>query len=380
MGSYPFAPSNAVLMNSVGWQQLAGQHTSAPGMVAWLTVLANRHYAAGTLVCLGTSVTAGNGAALWENAYPMMMQEALNNRFPSNGLASHGRGVLIPVLDWISPDYVTVTGSPAVVPEFGLNLATYDISAGGGCTLTYHLVGTSGFILYENQPGGGSFTWQVDAGSVSTVATAAGTVQGGQAVGFTLGGTVNEAHTLTITWHSGGAVWIDGVVEFNGDENAGLQVMNFGAGGSLTADWAATNTESLAGVPCNMYILEQMGNDWSEGVPVATATANLITLMDNLIAAAAGAGTPRPQFTLLALYNSVPAAPVSGIPWATYVNALYQIAAARTDTTVLDLSIRLPTAVLGGGPYGEYDPDGEHPSNIGHSLIGDIGAAFLGPQ
>src|ERR1700722_13201937 len=156
------------------WQQFAGSHDLTPGMIAWLTVLANRHYAPGTLVCLGTSVTAGNGADEWERAYPMMLQQALNNRFPSNGLASHGRGILIPVLDWISPDYVTVTGTPTVVPEHGLNLATYDISAGGGCTLTYHLVGTSGFILYELQPGGGQFTWQVDAGSVNPVPTTAG--------------------------------------------------------------------------------------------------------------------------------------------------------------------------------------------------------------
>lgn len=378
MGNFPFGPS--VQLTSVGWQQLAGTHDLAPGMVAWLTVLANRHYASGVVACIGTSVTAGNGANTWEHAWPTMMGDALNNRYPSNGLATHGRGILIPVLDWITPDYVTVTGTPAVVEGFGLNLNTYDISATGGCTLVYHLVGTSGFILYENHPAGGSFTWQVDAGAVTTVSTTAGSIQGGQAIGFTLDAAPGNAHTLTITWHAGGVVWIDGVVEFNGDESAGFQAMNFGAGGSLTADWAAMNYESIAGVPSSMYLIELMGNDWIEGVPVATAVANLQTVLGKIIAAAAAVSSPVPQFTLLALYNSIPAGVGVALPWSAYVNAMYSIAAGRTDTQVLDLSIRMPAAVLGGGPYGEYDPDGEHPSDIGHSLIADINASFLGPQ
>lgn len=366
---------------AVAWQRLAGSHSLAPGLAAWLTTLGNRHYGSGALSCIGTSVTAGFGATSWEHSFPQMLQDALNNRFPSNGLSTHGRGNLIPVLVWTDPDYVTVTGAPTRVEYFGLNLFTYDISAAGGCTFAYHLVGTTAYLLYETQPGGGSFTWQLDSGAINTVNTADSSI-GAQSIQVILDTTPGNAHTLTITYVAdSGPCWIDAVQEYNGDESAGLQVNNYGAGGSLTSDWAAMDYNVIGSVPCSMYLIELMGNDWSiGGISVATAKANLISVLDSIIAAAAFWNSPVPQFTLLALYDSIPAGTDATLPWSDFVAAMYEIAAERDDTTVLDLNIRLPIAVLGGGPYGEYASDGEHPSNIGHSVIADIVCAFLGPQ
>ena len=81
-----------------------------------------------TLTCIGDSATAGFGATAWPFTYPFMLQEALNNRYPSNGLTTHGRGLLPAAIQTVfSPDYVTYAGAPGAVPGFGFNLNTWDI-------------------------------------------------------------------------------------------------------------------------------------------------------------------------------------------------------------------------------------------------------------
>ena len=208
-----------------------------------------------------------------------------------------------------------------------------------------------------------------------------GTLEDGKIVGpITLDADPNNPHTLTIAWLSGGAVWLDAVTEYNGDENAGIQVGNCGAPGSTTTDWAAMEYTGIADQGSSMYLIELGANDWSAGTSTATMTANLETIMGKLITANEALALPAPQFTLMPVYTISDGGPDIIGPWSDYVDAQYALAAARTDTTVLDLSIRMPVAVPGGGPYGEYATDGEHPSNIGHSVIADIIAAFLGPQ
>lgn len=373
---------NAVIAGTLATDMvLGGAHDLAGGVSGWLAALANRHYSAAATICMiGDSITAGNGATAWERSCPIMLQDRLNALYPSNGLATHGRGLLIPLLPFsgLTPGYVTVTGTPDTVFGNGFNRATYDISAGGGCTLTYDLTGDQFYLYYANQPSGGSFTWQLDGGTVNTVSTSAGSVADGQVIGIP-GGAVGSSHTLVITWHSGGAVWIDGVLEYNGDTASGIQVFNCGNPGSATSDWVTQDFTAIAALFPSVYVLELMGEDVESTPPdsadPATAKANMITIIEALIAANATAGAPVPTFVLLGAYDITVDGPFVA-PWADYVAAMYEIEAARSDTTVLALTARMPTATAGG----LYFTDAIHPSDIGHSYIADLMAAFLGPQ
>jgi lysophospholipase L1-like esterase len=258
----------------------------------------------------------------------------------------------------------------------GINRATYDISATGGCTVTYTLTGTDFFLYYTKQPGGGKFDWFVDSEPLQTVDTSADEITGGQVITVLSGADPNSEHTLVFAWNSGGPVWIDGVQEFNGDLNSGIQVFNCGNPGSSTANWATQNWESIASLFSGLYVLCLGGEDIEIGVSPADMAANFNTIMDGLIAANAAVGGPVPSFVLFAAYKIV-TGPNFDL-WPEYVAAMYQVAAARTDTTVIDFSIRFPPDPADGG--GIYADDGIHPSNIGHSLIGDTLANYLGPQ
>jgi len=65
--------------------------------------------------------------------------------------------------------------------------------------------------------------------------------------------------------------------------------------------------------------------------------------------------------------------------WQQYVTAMYAVALAA-NAAVLDLSLLMPPGQSGGGPFGLYYTDGQHPSQIGHSRIADLLLQFLSPS
>jgi lysophospholipase L1-like esterase len=381
-GTIAYASGGATWLTSLpsGTQQYA---VPSPGtaqaadaaMQQWLAALAGRHYAAASITCVGTSITAGTYLSKWEYSWPVILQGLLNARYPSNGLATHGRGILIPVLQGtgITPDYVTITGGTSTtVFDYGFDGATYTVT---GLTVTYSLVGTSCFVIYTQQSGGGDLIYAVDGGSPVSTSTAGGTTQSGQVIGpVTLGATAGTSHTLVITT-SGGPVYLDGVTEYNGDEGAGLQVYNCGCSGATTPGWQATDLRSIATTYSPLYVVELGVNDWGAITPAAFQS-DLAGLLGDILTACSDEGAPAPAFLLLICYlQDYTTTDV----WQQYVTAMYAVAEATASTMVLDLTQLMPPAQSGGGPYGLYYTDGQHPSEIGHSMIAELVARFLSP-
>jgi len=373
LSSLPSGTQQYAIFGPTKWNQ---PHETGP-LEAWESVLAGRHYAACSIMCIGTSITAGSFLSQWEQSWPVMLQNALNIKFPSNGLNTHGRGVLPPILHdtSIGTDYITVTGTPGVQYGAGFNGATYDISAGGGCTLTYHLVGTTAYILYTSDISGGSFTWKVDGGGTTTISTSAGSVAGGNIVGpITLGSTPGTAHTLTIQWLSGGTTWVDGVVEYNGDETSGIQVYNCGSSGATTPGWQGSDLHSIATTYAQLYIIELGVNDWGVITPAQFQT-DLSALLGVITAACAAESAPTPTFLIMPCYLQYYS---TTNQWQEYVSAMYAVALAN-NAAIMDLSLLMPPGQSGGGPYGLYYADGQHPSEVGHSRIADLLCNYLSP-
>lgn len=144
----------------------------------WYAGLANRPYNSVAVLCLGDSVTEGANATAWSRAFPPMLQAALNSRFPTPGLATHGRGFLTPLLAGTTSftlPYITLTGpsgGPAIKRGFGINGRGYDISTGlagstGTQTAPPAFSGISGSAF---TPAAGTYTvaWSVQLGAGAT--------------------------------------------------------------------------------------------------------------------------------------------------------------------------------------------------------------------
>ncbi len=353
------------------WQVLAGSHSSH--CERWQAGLAGRHYAPVVAWCIGDSFTSGNRSGLtWPQTWPIMLQTEMNARWPSNGLATHGRGMLAPLLQGtVTQSYCTVAGTLSQVEGYGYNNFTYGLTS--GCTLTYSLVGTSAVIVYAKSSGGGSFTWKVDSGSTTTVSTS-GTLTDGQVVNVTLGATAGASHTLTIAWASGGTAYIDGVIEYDADSASGIQVYNCGYSGAVSANWTGQDWAPMTIVPPALVIIELGGDDWESNVPPATFQSNLTTIISDIRTALSAHPT---NFLLLTAVGQTASLTYQ---YSQYVDAMYAVAAAASDVDVLDLTIRMPANSAADLSSSLYDVSTAELTPTGHALVTDFLCDYLGAE
>lgn len=385
MGSFPFAPSGT--LTPTFFQQLGGAHSAR--LQGWFASAARRQTARSSIVIMGDSVTAGQGATAFGNSYAQLLPAQLRARFPTPGTAGGGRGFLPPVIPptnptTFTPPYIALAGATVAqlaagaLAGFGPNLVTYDLSVQGGVTLTYTLNGDSADIIWASNPGNGTFNWKVDAGATTPVPTNAA-FNVGNVTHVALGAA--GAHTLTIAFVSGAPVYVTGVVEYNGDFASGVQVHGLGYYGSTSAFWtpAGAPGQAAALVPLapGLIILELGLNDLAAGITPAQSQANLAATIAGCRAALP---SPAPPFLLLPTYNAASDGPTTPAQWAQYVNGMYAAAAADTlgRTDVLDLSLRMPSTGA-AVTWSLYAGDGIHPLNAGHQMIADALTDFLSP-
>ena len=374
----PFAPSPAPLTPE-GYQRLGGAHSSR--LQGWLAALASRNTVRANIACIGNSVTEGNGASVFSRTWVQQLGPMLNARFPTPGLAAHGRGYLNPApfdpFPW-NPD-AYVTNAPALTSSFGFGpaLLSFDISTGPN-VVTYALNGTAADIMYLTAPGGGVFSWAVDGGAATDVDTNT-TFADGVLTGAELGAA--GAHTLVLRHVSGGGTFIDGVIESDGDTNSGIMVHGCGFGSTTSAEWLAaagnvTQPQALAALSPGLIIIELGLNDRASGITPAQTGANLTALIAQQRAAYA---TP-PPFLLLAAYNAALDGPTTPAQWQQYVNAMYQVAGSDLlgQVDVLDLTLRMPSTGA-ANTWSLYYSDQIHPDDNGHQMIADALCDFLSP-
>ena len=359
-------------MPPMAYQALGGGHSAK--LQNWFINLALSGGESVTVACAGDSFTSGGdpGVTSWAQTWPPLLQKLLVARYPSVSATGSGRGLLPPdyPTSGVPLPYVTVTGTPTVDYGPGFNLAAYDISAGGGCTLTYSLVGDNAVIAYLQQSGGGTFHYKVDSGSYTPVNTN-GTYADGTAVFVSLGSA--GSHTLTIAWVSGGATVIDAVIEFDGDLNGGVQVYNCGLSGSTTSSWTYSTWTAFEGASVGVVVLELGGNDQGSNVAPATTKANLTTIISSMRTAL---GAAMPAVLLAAPAQYLPSATY---PWSQYVAGMYAIAAADPYTDVLDLTLRMPAIGSGYAPNTLYNSSTGELTPAAHQMVANAVCSFLSP-
>lgn len=376
--------SNGIDTNSYTQQQLATQRTQA--LLPLSAGLANRHYARCNIVCLGDSISEGQGATNVDRRWIARLRDNLRNRYQTTSLSGGGRGFLGAAssgeISFVWP--ATITGSPAQATTLGPKGQFVQLN-GAGQTIVYNLVGDSADIMWTQVPFGGTFSYSIDGGSAVNVSTNGGGIVDGMLTHINLG--ANSAHTLTLAWVSGSAN-IDGVVEYSSDYTRGLQVHDAAHYGWQTTNWVsvtaggtASPARAISQLSPAAIIITLGVNDQFAGVPPATVQTNLTTIISQLRAATTA---PYPAVILNMLPPRINQSSYT-YPWSQYVAAAWNIAANDTGgpggssiVTVMDFTLGprmlgADTDVYGGWPVG----DEVHPSDKGHSLIADAVTTFL---
>ena len=381
MSLQPFAPATSLVpLTSVGYQQLGGAHDSHTS--GWRSVLGGRQSLPAVIACIGDSTAAGFGPGIstWSQSWPAILNFLANERYPTQNLSTHGRGLLLPQLSGgtMTANYITAqTGTADAIPDTGLALNAFEMSTGGGVSWTYSLVGTTAYLFWAYQPGGGSFTWTLDGGSPQTVDTSADGYNDTGFTAVTLDSTPGNPHTLVIAYVAdSGPVQFDGLGEANGDETLGLQVYNAAVSGTTAQDWAGYSWQQWTTVATPTLYLVNLGvNDWQTGRSSAQFKADLQTVIAN--AKSQVDGNAR-GFILNAIMLDTQVSEAE--PWSNFVNAMYAIAAADTSVDVLDWTAgRMPPILAGNQPNEIYDSVSGELTAAGHGMVADFVVTYIGP-
>lgn len=352
-----------------GLDRLASRRS--PKLLPWHAALATRYYRRAEVAVLGDSITEGQGATQFDRRWVNRLQAQLRGGAPG------GRGFIASSTTgqttFTHP--ASMAGGAVASNGYGPKRAAARLNAAGQ-SVTFTVNGTSCDVLYLQGTVTGTVSISVDGGAATVLDVKGATLLDGRKHRVTFG--TRGAHTVTATWASGLA-YIHGVIEYDGDENAGITVndcghygWNTGAGGSgwlsATSNWPV----AVASLGTDLVIIALGTNDPGVVTP-AESGANLAQIITLLRAGYATLGVTAPPI-VLAPYGGKATASAN---WQDFVAA--QRAVADTDPLVLlaDLSLRLPNAA--SNPVGIYADTVGHPTDKGHALIGDTLARILSP-
>lgn len=180
--------------------------------------------------------------------------------------------------------------------------------------------------------------------------------------------------TLTITATAG--ITIEGVISYNGDEDAGICYVNAGHGGIRADQLQKTgNTDhsmqALVKMAPSLLLVSLMINDSAEQTPTEM-TGNFDGLLDDLATECTAQGVPFPSIAWVLSYEIDPTQNRdSGVPWQDYQAAAYAWAAAddhgpggTSAVYLVDLGWRMPRTDLSTTLYIDDDV---HPTAAGSS-------------
>lgn len=340
----------------------------------WFAKLANRSAARANIVVIGDSITAGQGSTTqanrWVTRCAANMRTALGLPVGGVGFVGvQGNGTNTWTPNWPC----VLSGAPSTNTSYGPSTSAATFTTTSHIATYAAITGTSVDLLM-NDANSCTITTNVDsAGAVDQVLP--GTNVDGKKVRITLGAT--GAHSLAIAWKSGsGGIFLDGVIVYNGDENAGLQVHDAGHFGWKSTDWAGITQgnnrwpAAIEGLNPGVIVISLGANDLLANTP-AQLIAAIQTFIIGVIRTRMGANAP--MFVLL--INSARQGYLS--TWPGFITAMYTIAAADPLVTVCDISRRLPN--VDDVPNYSTFVDDVHPSDIGHAMIADAVSSFLLP-
>lgn len=358
-----------------GQQQLETKRN--PALQTFLAALADRDNNPVNIVCLGDSMTEGQGAtAFGTKRWVDRLRLSMRARYPVTGVVG-GVG-------FIAPGTGMSGVSAGIWPCVGSNGSAESYNTGGAgpkCKVwriqndssykayTWTVTGTSVDLMFQRGTSGGTIKWSVDGGATTNQSTA-GTTADGTMVRCSLG--TSGSHTFKIEYVSGTS-YIDGIIVYDGDETAGIRIHEVGHGGfsaneyvSSTQTWAT----SVAAMTPHLIILALGINDWGE---LRTA-AQFKTDIQTMITLLRSTCTTDPSFLLMS-YSTPNASPYTG--FEAFAQACEDIAASDTGVCTLNQALRLP--VVSGDTLSLFS-DSTHFSDKGHAMCADGVLPIIAPS
>lgn len=352
-------------------------------LLPWFVALGGRETKRANVVMIGASVTEGTGSGITADmTLAQRLATTLRSRFPTKGLTSGGRGHIgQPASATSYPWTYTSAGSQAASVwdetfHVGMNHRTR-VLQGDGTAVNYNkaTLTLSGSIT--------SFDISFTKTSLGGTNYAYYKIDGGAAVAFSTNAAsptptlLHIASPATTTIEIGnltGSLYLDGIVEYNGDENKGIQVHNCGHGSYTTANWNTNATTagswaySIALLSPDLLIIGDLGvNDYVTTIGNKTS-AQFKTDLLSLIANLRTAGITCP--ILLAANYQVNYSGYTYVePWANYVAAMKAVAAADSTIAFVDHSARMPATT--SNSLGIYGSDQIHPTAKGYGMMAD---------
>jgi lysophospholipase L1-like esterase len=236
------------------------QTLDPPG--AWEGYLKARDNAMNTPIrwlALGDSITEGTGVTVRSDTWLNKAAVKLRAAYPSWPQTNPLGWVPIVQASTTLPSNFTLAGTYNTTSTFGFR-GNQTVNLSQNATITGTVTGTSIDIWHAKGTASGTFTVKVD--NVQVGGNYGGT-NSVTASGFKQTVSLGAAgsHTIVITNNSTGAVYINGITVWNGNENSGLVVANAGRHG-----WTSQNWEDVANSP-----------NWDEDI--ATFDPHLVTIL-----------------------------------------------------------------------------------------------------
>jgi hypothetical protein len=297
-----------------------------PGLRAFHAALAGRYYAPCRIVGMGASTFQGEGSTVWGRDILNRLTANLRTRYPVPGIAG-GPGMI-----------------PAMTPQAGSLITQYPTVLSGGAT------------------------------TVNAASTTTDRFKVWSSPALTRG-----AHTVTVTWATGGITYVRGFIGYDQDEAAGIHMYNGAKAGVQSTDMEVEGPQWSYGIAYAQpaLVLIDLGRNDYYWNPQGTS-ANLRTRLLSIIATLKSNTTVDPSI-VLHMTQKVGGSVVGAEPWSNY-RAVYEgIAAADPTVTVFDLGLRQDEPQTTNA-LGLYQSDLQHMTDKGHANAADHLAAFLSPR
>jgi hypothetical protein len=343
-----------------------------PDMLNGYAAVANWENAPARLLFIGDSLTYGFNSTSFPQRFASVAARALRTRLgnaPGAEFIAAGREATSAI-----PDLWTYSGTVPTNSSFGIARQSVILNTVGQ-SMTTTVTGSTMDVWFVKEQPGGTLNVTVDGGAATAIdatRVAAGW-QDGYFTTIALG--ADAAHSVTVSYASGtGRVDFCGLDVYNATTAVkGVRSYVMGRYGYTTSNYGMdTSNFGSAVKTLNPHaIVYFLGvNDYSNGIAPDTTKTNVLA---NLAYIRANT-TSKPSILLIVSHLR------SGTytyPWSDYAAKLREIAAAASDVSLLDLSVRMPS--VDSDTLGLYS-DSVHYSNKGHALVGSMIAQALLPR
>jgi lysophospholipase L1-like esterase len=312
--------------------------------------------------------SAGVGTAQAVNSWPMQMAGILRgmgiNAGANNIFSDKGSwGLAQTIANFETGDgRVQHTGAAALGATKAVGGNAFNWSATGTLSFTPQDSVDTMSIWWRDGAAGRNFTWAIDGGGFSGNINSTGVTQLTVMPPTTFG--TATTHTVNMSWALG-SITIIGVSAWNSTLGKELSLLNWGISGATSAN-LIDNTDAAAGRLATINSVKPAGvffeagiNDWRTSVTVAAFKANVVTMVQTVLANSGNIILVVPVFD--------PGSTGNAANQTQYVQAMYQVA-AEYNVPLFDIRkiwVSNANAVALG-----YQPSGDvHPTTAGYASI-----------